>query len=305
VLLDMDPWTALLVGAALAPTDAALGTAVMTNPQVPEHSRRLLNVESGLNDGIVTPVVLLAIAGIAADSGIAGIDGPGRAAVSLVVGVLVGMGIGVAGGLLTRGARRRGWLAEDFAGPGVLALALLTFATAVHIDANGFVAAFIGGLAFGATAGRGGPRAVEYVEQTSELAAAVSWLFFGAVAVSGLADGLSWTIVGYALLSLTLLRMLPVALSLLGAGFDRATVVFVGWFGPRGLASVIFALLALEDLHGAAHGAADVISLTVLLSVLAHGLSAVPLAARYGRTEDAATLPTARHGTPSTAGGDH
>jgi sodium/hydrogen antiporter len=287
LLLDMEPWTALLVAAALAPTDAALGAAVMTNPAVPEHSRRLLNVESGLNDGIVTPVVLLAIAGVAADNGIAGIDGPGRAAVSLLVGSVVGAGVGVAGGLLTRGARRRGWLAEDFAGPGVLALALLTYATAVYVDANGFVAAFIGGLAFGATAGRGGPKEVEYVEQTAELAAAVSWLLFGAVAVSGLAEGLSWTIVGYAVLSLTVLRMLPVTLSLLGAGFDRATVAFVGWFGPRGLASVIFALLALEDLHGAAHEAVDVIALTVVLSVLAHGLTAVPLAVRYGRTEKA------------------
>ena len=114
-----------------------------------------------------------------------------------------------------------------------------------------------------------------------------SWLFFGAVAVAGLRHGVSWTVVGYAALSLTLIRMLPVAISLLGAGFDRATVAFVGWFGPRGLASVIFALLALEDLDGAAHEATDVIGVTVLLSVLAHGLTATPFATRYGRTQSA------------------
>ncbi len=288
VLLDMEPWTALLVGAALAPTDAALGAAVMTDPHVPAQRRRLLNVESGLNDGIATPMVLVAIAGVAADNDIAGIDGPGHAVVSLLVGVVVGVAVGVAGGLLTRGARRWGWLSEDFAGPGVLALALLTYAAAVHVDGNGFVAAFIGGLAFGATAGRGGVKEVEYVEQTAGLAAVVSWLFFGAVAVAGLHDGVTWSVVGYAVLSLTLIRMLPVAVALLGAGFDRATVAFVGWFGPRGLASVIFALLALDDLDGAAHEAIDVIALTVLLSVLAHGLTATPLARRYGRTQRAA-----------------
>lgn len=287
VMLDVQAWTALLVGAALAPTDAALGAAVLTDPHVPVQRRLLLNVESGLNDGIATPIVLVAIAGVAADNDIAGIDGPGHAAVSLLIGALVGVGVGVAGGMLTRVARRKGWLSEDFAGPGVLALALLTYATAVYVGGNGFVAAFIGGLAFGATAGRGGVKEVEYVEQTAALAAVGSWLFFGAVAVAGLRHGVSWTVVGYAALSLTLIRMLPVAISLLGAGFDRATVAFVGWFGPRGLASVIFALLALEDLDGAAHEATDVIGVTVLLSVLAHGLTATPFATRYGRTQSA------------------
>jgi NhaP-type Na+/H+ or K+/H+ antiporter len=118
-------------------------------------------------------------------------------------------------------------------------------------------------------------------------------LFFGAVAVVELHDGVSRWVVCYALLSLTLIRMLPVAVSLVGAGFDRATVAFVGWFGPRGLASAIFALLALDDLHDAAHEAIDVIALTVLLSVLVHGLTAVPLARRYGRTQHAGTAPSA------------
>jgi sodium/hydrogen antiporter len=294
-LLHLDFWLALLVGAALAPTDAALGATVMSNPMIPSRIRRLLNVESGLNDGIVTPVVLVAIAGVAADEGIAGIEGPGHAAIALLVGLSVGVVLGVLGGLFTRRARRRGWLSEDFAGPGVLALALLTYTVAVYVEGNGFVAAFVGGLAFGATAGRGGRKETEYVEQTAGLASAVSWLLFGALAVPMIFDVHDWKVVAYALLSLTVVRMLPVAVSLVGTEFDRSAMAFIGWFGPRGLASVIFALLALEDLHGAAEEVAAVIALTVLLSVLAHGLSATPLARRYGSASaEASPTPAAR-----------
>ena len=282
-LLGLDPWAALFVSAALAPTDAALGAAVMSNPSVPTRIRRVLNVESGLNDGIATPIVLVAIAGIAADTGIEGVEGPGRAAVALLVGLLVGVAVGAVGGVLTRRARRRGWLSEEFAGPAVLALALLAYSCALLVDGNGFVAAFVGGLTFGATAGRSGEKEVYYVEQTGDLASLLSWLIFGVLAVPSIGGWLKWPVVVYALLSLTVVRMLPVALSLLGAGLGRASVAFIGWFGPRGLASVIFALLALEDLDGVAHEMVATIGLTVLLSVVAHGLSAAPLAARYGK----------------------
>ena len=284
LLLGMDGWTALLLGAALAPTDAALGSAVVADPVVPARIRRVLNVESGLNDGIVTPVVLLAIAEVAANEGISGVEEPGRAAVSLLVGAAAGVLIGGAGGRLTRLARDRGWLSDDWAGPAVLALALLAYTGAVFVDANGFVAAFVGGLAFGATAGRTEKREVSFVEQSGRLASLMSWLVFGALLVPVLTDQLDWQVVGYAVLSLTVVRMLPVALALLGTGLDRASVAFVGWFGPRGLASVIFALLALEGLHGAANQAVATIAVTVLLSVVAHGASAAPLAKRYGRT---------------------
>jgi len=111
-LLDLDPWAALLLGSALAPTDAALGAAVMSNPLVPQRIRRVLSVESGLNDGIATPIVLVAIAGVAAEAGIEGVDGPGRAVVSLLVGLVVGVLVGVLGGMFTRQARHRGWLSE-------------------------------------------------------------------------------------------------------------------------------------------------------------------------------------------------
>ena len=285
-LLGMDPWVALLVGAALAPTDAALGASVMTNPDVPERTRRTLNVESGLNDGIATPVVLLAVAGVATDLGLENVEGPGHVLVSLAVGVLVGVALGVAGGVLTRRARARGWLSEQLAGPAVLALALMAYTGAGVVDGNGFVAAFIGGLAFGACAGRGRESEIAYVEATGALASMVAWLTFGALAVPSLGGWLEWRVVAYALLSLTLLRMVPVALALAGSGRSRLEVAFIGWFGPRGLASVIFALLALEGLGSAADEAVATISLTVLLSVVAHGLSAVPLARRFGRRPD-------------------
>ena len=280
-LLGFGAWPALLIGAALAPTDAALGASVMSDPRVPLRIRRVLNVESGLNDGIATPIVLVAIAGVAADEGIGGVHGPGHALVALLGGLLIGVLVGGAGGMLSRHARRKGWLSEELAGPATLALALLAYTAALLIDGNGFVAAFVGGLVFGNTAGRGGDKEAYFVEQSADLAAMVSWLIFGAIAVPAIGHWFEWPVIGYALLSLTATRMVPVALALLGSGFDRFSVAFIGWFGPRGLASVIFALLALEDLGPAAQEVIATIALTVLLSVAAHGLTARPFPRRF------------------------
>ncbi len=280
-VLGLNPWAALLLGAALAPTDAALGATVMSNPRVPEKVRRTLNVESGLNDGIATPIVLVAIAGVASDEGIAGVHGPGLAVVALLVGGLVGVAVGGLGGAATRLARDRGWLSEDLAGPAVLALALLAYTAALLVDGNGFVAAFVAGLAFGNVAGPGREKEVDFVEQSGSLTSMVSWLIFGALAVPVIGDWWSWSVLLYVALSLTVIRMVPVTLALLGAGFDRYSVGFIGWFGPRGLASVIFALLTLEDLHEAGMDVVAVISLTVLVSVVAHGFSAGPLARKF------------------------
>ena len=291
LVLGVDPWAALLLGAALAPTDAALGASVMSNPSVPDRIRRALNVESGLNDGIVTPIVLVAIAGVAASEGIPGVESPGRAVLSLLVGVMAGVVIGVVGGLATRGARRRAWLTDELGGPAVLALALLTYTGSLLVDGNGFVAAFAGGLVFGSVAGRGREKEVYFVEQTGSLAAMVCWLVFGALAVPVIGDWITWPTLVYAALSLTVLRMLPVALALLGAGLDRYDVLFIGWFGPRGLASVVFALLALEGLEAAGRELVAAIALTVTLSVVLHGISARPLAARFQRDASAPRAP--------------
>ena len=291
LLSGVGVWMALLVGAALAPTDAALGAAVMTDPAVPDRVRRVLNVESGLNDGIATPVVTVAIAGVASAASVQGLPSLGGAFTDLAIGLVSGVVLGATGGLAMRTARRRGWATEDLAGPGVLALALAAYAGTLWLGGNGFVAAFVAGLAFGNYAGRGGAREVFYVEQTAGLVSLLTWLIFGAVAVPIVIEHIDWRVLSYAVVSLTVVRMLPVALALAGSGLSRSTVAFVGWFGPRGLASIIFALIALEDLHAEADQAVAVIGTTVLLSVLAHGLSAKPLATRFGRTVADPTAP--------------
>ena len=274
-------WLALLVGAALAPTDAALGAAVMVNRAVPARIRLLLNVESGLNDGIATPFVMVALAG-AATAEHAASTGPGSAVAELALGLLIGAVVGGGGGWLVKVGRGRGWVAEGFAGAAVLGLALCCYATSVALHGNGFIAAFTGGLAFAAA---GGPAAklVPFVEETGTMLSLLVWLMFGVIAVVPALQSLTWQAVLYAVLSLTVIRMLPVAAALAGARLGRPAVLFVGWFGPRGLASVVFGLLALEDVaRSAAKPAVTVIAFTVLLSVLAHGLSADPLAKRYG-----------------------
>jgi NhaP-type Na+/H+ or K+/H+ antiporter len=172
-------------------------------------------------------------------------------------------------------------LSEELSGPATLALALLAYTGTLLVDGNGFVAAFVGGLVFGNTAGPGGEKEAYFVEQSAGLAAMISWLIFGALAVPAIGHWFEWPVIGYALLSLTAIRMVPVALALLGSGFDRFSVAFIGWFGPRGLASVIFALLALEDLGPAAQEVTATIALTVLLSVAAHGLTARPFARHF------------------------
>jgi sodium/hydrogen antiporter len=278
-------WLALLVGAALAPTDAALGLPVVSNKAVPSRIRRLLTVESGLNDGIATPVVMLAIAGAASAEGIQDAPGVGAALLELGTGVLVGTVLGLSGGWLLRRARAHGLAAEEFCGVAVLALALLAYVAAVAVSGNGFVAAFCGGLAFGAAAGRRGPAELVFLEQTSGLLSLLVWLAFGAIAWPVLTEEVDILVAVYAVLSLTVVRMAPVAIASVRSGLERGSIVFIGWFGPRGLASLVFALLALEELGPDADRAVTIIGATVLLSVLAHGFSAAPLAARYARTQ--------------------
>jgi sodium/hydrogen antiporter len=278
-------WLALLVGAALAPTDAALGVPVVTNPAVPARIRRLITVESGLNDGIATPIVMLAIAGAASAEDLANAPGVGAALADLAIGAVVGAVVGFAGGWLLRQARRRGWTAEEFTGIGVLALALVAYGLALTLGGNGFIAAFGAGMAFGAAAGKRGAAELEFLEQAGSLVSLLVWLAFGAIALPIMFDRIDLPTVLYAVLSLTLVRMVPVALATLGSGLGRDSVLFVGWFGPRGLASLVFALLALEELGAAADDAVAVIAVTVLLSVIAHGLTAAPLAGRYGNAE--------------------
>lgn len=276
----------LLIAAALAPTDAALGAPTVSNPAVPGRIRRLLNAESGLNDGLATPVVLIALALAAGES-----FGPGGAFVALAVGGVGGAVIGWVGGRGVALARGRRWMTVGGRGVVMLSLPALAYYGSTAVGGNGFVAAFVAGVAFAIGAGRLAHEqsAETALESGIEILGAAVWFIFGATIGPIVAEGLGWRPFVFALLSLTILRLLPVAVSLLGSGLRRETVWFVGWFGPRGLASLIFVLLSIEQL-GTEEGILDephavvaaTVGLTVLLSVVAHGLSGEPLAERYG-----------------------
>jgi len=284
------------VGATLAPTDAALSAQVINDRRIPMRLRRALNVESGLNDGIVTPVVMFTLAVAAGQLGIEGhddvSDDGGGALLELAVGLIVGLAVGtVCARLLTLGSRRR-WMATGARRLGTLAAALASFALAVGFGGNGFIAAFVAGIAFRAALDEhavDADDAVELPELLGEVLSLVVWFLFGAALVPIALHNFDLTLLAYAVLSLTAVRMVPVALCLLGTGLDRRTALFVGWFGPRGLASVVFALLAIEQLGDIplVEQAVSVVALTVVLSVVLHGVTAGPLGRRYVRLEEA------------------
>lgn len=282
---DLDPMMALLLAVALAPTDAGLGAATVLNPVVPARVRRMLNVESGLNDGLATPIVLFAVAVIAGQEGLAAGESVAVAAAELAVGVAVGAVVGGASGLLLSWSRARRDSTVSSRVLAVLMIPLLAYGGALILSGNGFVAAFVSGTAFSGSA-----RWVEeedplrLTESFSDLTAAAVWLVFGMAAVPFIWRDVTVAELVFAVSALTALRMVPVALSLVGSGLRPVTWAFVGWFGPRGLASVIFGLIALESLEPdeGLRTVLATISLTALLSVVAHGFSAQPLAVRYG-----------------------
>jgi len=277
---------AALLASLLAPTDAALGMAVVTDQSVPVRIRRMLNIESGLNDGIATPFVILFASILASEEGVQKGGWVFHAAEEIGLALLAGVVVGLVGGTLLSLARRRNWtstLSEELA---VLALAVCSYAGALTIGGNGFVAAFVGGIVFGAVTDRALHRATEFTETLSLYASFVVWFVFGASFVGSTLTGpISLPPIAFAIFSLTVIRMAPVAVALAGAGLRRETVAFVGWFGPRGLASVVFTLITIESLHGSAVAdtIADVATWTILLSVVLHGISARPLAAAFGR----------------------
>jgi NhaP-type Na+/H+ or K+/H+ antiporter len=297
VLVPEAGWAAAaLIATILAPTDAALGLAVVVNPAVPARIRRALNVESGLNDGIATPVVTLLLTLLLTEEGLESGSWAAEAAKELGLAIVAAVAVGVVGGKLLTFARDRGWTSAVSEELTVLALALLSYVGAVAIGGNGFVAAFVGGLLFGAATRSRELEPVEFTETIGVFASFFVWVVFGALFVGPvLTGGIDSTAIVYAVVSLTLVRMVPVATVLAGTGLRRDTVAFMGWFGPRGLASVVFTLIAVEELHEAAPTAEHITEFatwTILLSVLAHGLSAGPLARAYGgRLRGASDIP--------------
>lgn len=281
---------ALLLAAALAPTDAGLGAPTILNPVVPQRVRRLLNVESGLNDGLATPVVLFAVAVIAGAEGITARESLVDAVVDLAIGLAAGVVVGAGGGMLLGWSTRSLMSSQGSRALAVLMLPLLAYGSASLFGGNGFVAAFVAGTSFAGAShwvmGREDP--LELTEQLAKPLGYGVWLVFGISAAPVVANQVGWRELVYALLALTVLRMLPVALSLLRSGFRVQSVLFIGWFGPRGLASIVFALIALESLEADAdlERVLATIMVTVLLSIIAHGFSAEPLARRYGAWVD-------------------
>lgn len=284
VLFDgLSVWEAALVAAVLAPTDAALGQAVVTSARVPVRIRQALNVESGLNDGIAVPFVSIFIAGAAAAGGL-GTAGFWTEFVAKQIGfgLLVGVGVGVASGLLIQYATATRWMNHTFQQLAILAVPLLGFAVAEQVGGNGFIAAFVAGIAIGNVTRRVGHRLFEFVEEEGQLLVLLTFMIFGGAFVGPALGDLTWQIALYAVLSLTVVRMVPVAISMIGMRFQVDTVAFLGWFGPRGLASIVFGLLVLESSVDERGAIFVIVTWTVLLSVVVHGLSARPSVDWYG-----------------------
>jgi sodium/hydrogen antiporter len=277
-------WVAAVIAAIVAPTDAALGASVMEDERVPTGVRRLLNIESGLNDGIVTPFVNLFIAGAATAEAVQGSISVAASALDLVGGAALGAGVGVTGAALLSLARRHGLNAPAFTPFAILGLAVLAYSTALLAGINGFVAAFVAGMALGTFDRRGDEISFGFTEGAGTALSLLVWFLFGAAMLIPGLEYAGWRDVVFAVLALTVVRMAPVALALAGAGLDRSTITFVGWFGPRGLASIVFGLIAFDTLDPAESKVVlSAVTVTVALSVLLHGVSASPFAARYGK----------------------
>jgi NhaP-type Na+/H+ or K+/H+ antiporter len=276
-------WEAAVLAIILAPTDAALGQAVVSSRRVPVRIRQSLNVESGLNDGIALPILLFFISLASAVEGTEYSYWLQFAAMQIVLGPIVGVAAGYVGGRLVTWAERPGWMAEAFQKLAALGIALLAFALAELIGGNGFIAAFVAGMTLGNLFPKACGRLYEFAEAEGQLLTLLAFMIYGAVMVLPAFAQLSWSILGYALLSLTLIRLIPVAISLVGMHFQLSTILFLGWFGPRGIASILYGLIVLEE--GALKGRFEIftiMTISVFLSVLAHGLTAVPATKAYG-----------------------
>jgi len=285
---NLSLFEAAILGTMLAATDAALGKGVVTNQAVPKQIREGLNIESGLNDGLCVPILLVFIALAVGGSGH---EGSGTSlALKLVfeelgIGLVVGVGLAAAGTWALKWCRDRGWLSEIWKPITVTALAISCFAVAQSLHGSGYIAAFTGGLFFGLKAKDATHRLVLASEGIGETLALMTWLVFGAAVISRTMQYITWEMLIYALLSLTVIRVLPIYLSLTGLGQSTSSKLFLGWFGPRGLASIVFGIIVLNEGVPEAKFIAMVVVLTVFLSLVAHGISANPLAKWLGRKE--------------------
>lgn len=276
-------WGAAILGVILAPTDAALGQSVVANPKVPQRISQAINVESGLNDGLAFPALLVVAALAQASVDRSTAEFVTFAVLQIVLGPAAGIFVGWAGSWLFENALARGWMEEIYLRIGTLALPLVAYGSAELIGGNGFIAAFACGLVVAARSNAVRSAAGAFGETEGQLLTLIVFTLFGAILLPDVAADLGWRHVLYAALSLTVLRMVPVAISLIGSPVRPVTVLFIGWFGPRGLASIIYLLLVLEEYEvGDMTDVKATVILTVALSILLHGISASPLARAYG-----------------------
>ncbi len=275
-------YEAAILGTMLAATDAALGKAVVTNQTVPARIREGLNCESGLNDGLSVPFLLLFIALAHGEAG--------ESPVSLVareigVGVVIGMVIALAGALLLRKATARGWVDDVWLQVAMPALAFACFALADMLDGSGYIAAFVGGMVFGSHLKDDLPELVRPAEGIGEGMAMLTWVLFGVGVIATSIQHMTLEVFAYVLLSLTVIRMLPVFVAMVGSGERWDSRLFMGWFGPRGLASIVFTIMVLNENLPGSELIATVVTCTVGISLVCHGISANPLARWLARRE--------------------
>jgi NhaP-type Na+/H+ or K+/H+ antiporter len=275
----LDTLEMALLAALLAPTDAALGKPVVTNPAVSAVTREALNLESGLNDGICVPIVVLLL-GLAAGTQIEGgtMGHVARVVIAAIgLGALIGLALTWSATRMLHFAERRGWISEHWVEIPIVALAGACFAAAQAAGGSGFIACFVGGLLLSGLGERHKEELLRGAEHMGEALALLTWVLFGAIVVARMIDRVTWPTLLYAALSLTVVRMLPVFLCLLGTRTSTADKLFIGWFGPRGLATIVFAVLVLDEKLPGNDTIMVAAGWTVLLSVVAHGVTANPL----------------------------
>ena len=302
VFPELSLWESGILAAILAPTDAGLGQVVVNSPRVPTRIRQALNVEAGLNDGLSVPFLLFFMALAEAK-----IEGGAQSLARFIgeqlgLGLVVGAGIGLIGGWLLGWARRREWVAEPFRQIGVVALPLLCLVISEMVGASMFIAAFVAGLVVQVGFKDAGKDSVEFTEEWGQLVNLAVFFLFGVLVLKDWPQYTMATLL-YAVLSLTVVRMVPVALSLVGTRLSPASVVFMGWFGPRGLASIVLGLVYLEQglyLPGESTTRLAVI-VTVALSIFAHGFSAMPGIEFYARRIATLGSNAAEHGQVETS----
>src|SRR4051794_36002568 len=290
----LEPWQAGLIGVILAPTDAALGQAVVANPRVPAVVSNAINVESGLNDGLALPfVTILIAAGEVAAGGESEAAAIQTLAVVLVGSTLIGLIVGVLGGWLIRLTADRGYSDQRYQGIALVAVAILAFSLADEVETSGFLAVWIAGLTAGALVRAHLPtEAFHLSEHIADALAAVAFTLLGAAIIGPVVARATPTTVLYAVLSLTVVRLVPVAIAMLRSGFARPTVAYIGWFGPRGLASIVFASVLVETVLPGGLVVTDIVVLTVAMSIVAHGVTAAWGARKYVRWFERAVVET-------------